>query len=574
MSTKPSCYQIICQQWQKHKYFFSFLLLIILAIILRLPFLSIFPPAMVQDEVGLGYSAISIAETGKDEWGETYPLLFKSFGEYKLPVFVYVTAILYKIIGWQQVLPRITSALAGVILVFLTVLWVRQLTKSKKLALLAGLILATSPWTIHLSRMALESNLALVFFMAALLMISSQKSSLKVILAAIFFSLSSYTYNAYKYLVILFLTSYIVGILLFYYKKITSQKQLLKNLLAILLISSCLSLLIFFAKGTTVRLDQTFLLNSEQQLGLYKHYENNCHLALNAISPRLNVLCRLQYNKFSRAILIVVDSYTKHLSPGFYFFSGDSEPGRNPTQTGQFYAPLLVFCLFGVVTMIKNPKKYLLIIVGFLTALLPSAVSGNPHAIRLSAAIPFVLLMIIWGYQSVQKLILRKKLFDWLFVLLILLSTIFYSIKYMASTYVAWENTGTYLSFAKKIAKLSYDYAERGYVVYADFNLYPEPHIYYAYWNKIDPLIAQQSFVNVLNEADGFSRPRQFGDQVFFEKGDTDLINCQSDTIPLIVYFRKEPISGVQAVQIIRDNANIYDFAYVYESWQFCSIEN
>lgn len=570
MPTNTRFFASLTTRLKQHRYLFSTLLIVLLALILRFSFLGMFPPAMVQDEVGLGYSAISIAETGKDEWGESYPLFFKSFGDYKPPAFIYLTAGLYKLIGWHQVLPRITSATAGVFTVFLTILWIKQITQSKRLGLLAGLIMATSPWAIHLSRMALESNLALTFFMAGLLFMSSQKSLKKIFLSAVFFSLSSYTYHSYKYLIILFLLAYIFSIVILHFKKLKNQQQLLKNLLFILLLSSFLSLPIFFAKGATGRLSQTLLLSSEGSFNTYKHFENNCHVTLSEINPRLNLICRAQYNKFTRPVLILFDSYLKHLSPGFYFFSGDDILGRNPAQMGQFYSVLLIFWICGVFKVLKNPEKQLLLIVGFLTAIIPSAASGEPHAIRLSAALPFLLLTTIIGYQYFKEKILKHRLVDYSFVILLLILTTTFSLKYMSITYIGLENTSTFLSYAKKIAQIEHDYIQRGYTVYADYNLYPEPHIYYAYWNKIDPAITQQSFANVLLEQEGFSRPKQFGERMIFERGSLNLIDCLATEIPKIVYIRTDQINGVTAIRVVKDNANQYDFAYIYEGWQLC----
>ena len=66
--SKESVYLEMMKKIVTQKFFIYLGLVLALAIILRFPFLNTFPPSMVQDEVGLGYTAISIAETGKDEW--------------------------------------------------------------------------------------------------------------------------------------------------------------------------------------------------------------------------------------------------------------------------------------------------------------------------------------------------------------------------------------------------------------------------------------------------------------------------------------------------------------------------
>ncbi len=243
------------------EYYFqiSLLLILSLAVLLRFPYLSIFPPSMLQDEVSLGYSAISIAETGKDEWGYNYPIVFKSFGDNKPPAFFYTTALIYKIVGWQSVLPRITSALAGIVIVLTGTLWIEKLFQSKQLGLIAGLILATNPWSIHLSRMALESNLGLAFFITGLLFFTKLTNHISykqkennilityTILSSFFFSLSTYSYHAFRFSIILLLSSYILFTTILNYRQINKKKKNLKHIFFVLILSTLLSLPGFLA---------------------------------------------------------------------------------------------------------------------------------------------------------------------------------------------------------------------------------------------------------------------------------------------------------------------------------------
>src|SRR5258706_11914127 len=52
---------------------------------------NVFPPALNWDEVSHGYNAYSLLKTGRDEWGVAMPTIFRAFGDYKLPVYVYLT---------------------------------------------------------------------------------------------------------------------------------------------------------------------------------------------------------------------------------------------------------------------------------------------------------------------------------------------------------------------------------------------------------------------------------------------------------------------------------------------------
>lgn len=557
--------------FKKYRFYVFLFFVVVLAAFFRLPYLNTFPPAMIQDEVGIGYSAISIAETGMDEWGIKYPLVFKSFGDYKAPAFIYATALLYKIIGWNQVLPRITSALAGIFIVFLGGISVRKMFKSGEVGLIAALILAVSPWAIHLSRMALESNLGLAFFTAGLtFMTYANKSKLNLALSSIFFALSTYTFHSFRYTVVIFLVSLIGAHILMKSLKFKPNIFSIKTTVLILIFSSLLSMPGFLSKGATNRLDQTLLLTSEKQIRLYEHYENNCHNTFIKLNPKLTIVCRLKYNKYSRMVLIGTDSLLKHLSPGFYFFSGDTEPIRNPTGTGQFFAWLLPVWMIGSILMLKKFKDFYPVIIGFFVALLPSTVSGDPHATRLSVVIPFFLIIFSLGYLSLRKFFKKYTYFPYIFALLLFVSGSMYMAQYASDTYAKHEITGTYLSFAKKIAILSHEYIQKGYLVYADHDLYPEPHMYYAYWNNIDPKITQESFAAVYEESEGFTRPKKFGENLYFEEGSLNNQECEESEKMQTVFITNDEKPNRVPVKIIKDNTDLYNLVYVYEMGMLC----
>src|SRR5260221_183941 len=98
-----------------------FISIIILAAILRFYNISIDPPGVNRDEASIGYTAYSLLHTGKDEYGRSFPVSFQSFGDWKLPFYIYETVVSVAIFGLNEFAVRVPSALAGigtVILVF------------------------------------------------------------------------------------------------------------------------------------------------------------------------------------------------------------------------------------------------------------------------------------------------------------------------------------------------------------------------------------------------------------------------------------------------------------------------
>ena len=59
--------------FRERKILILFLLIVFIAAFLRLYKLDSIPPALNWDEIDGGYNAYTIANWGKDEWGESQP---------------------------------------------------------------------------------------------------------------------------------------------------------------------------------------------------------------------------------------------------------------------------------------------------------------------------------------------------------------------------------------------------------------------------------------------------------------------------------------------------------------------
>src|SRR5947207_11844011 len=117
-------------------------LVIILLILLAALFLRIYkidsnPPGLTPDEASLGYNAYSILKTGKDEYGTFLPIIFKSFGDYKPGLYVYLDVPFVALGGLNEVTTRLPSVFAGVFTVYLVYLIVKELFKDDRLALVS-----------------------------------------------------------------------------------------------------------------------------------------------------------------------------------------------------------------------------------------------------------------------------------------------------------------------------------------------------------------------------------------------------------------------------------------------------
>ena len=117
------------------------------------------PPALNWDETAIGWNAKTIWEMHIDEYGTRFPISFKSFGDYKAPLYIYLTAPVVGIFGSSEITVRLVSVLAGIVSVGL-IYWLAGPA--------AAILLAISPWHLLLSRPALEANLALMWILAGI----------------------------------------------------------------------------------------------------------------------------------------------------------------------------------------------------------------------------------------------------------------------------------------------------------------------------------------------------------------------------------------------------------------------
>ena len=129
--------------------------------------------------------------------GDKASYYFRGFGDYKLPVYVYMTTL------WPRN-PRVTSIIAGSLTMLISYLLARKLF-GKQVGLVTLSLVALSPWTVMLSRLALEANLAILFISLGMLCMVSKKY-----FGQSCFGISVWTYNSARIFVPLFLTLYLV----------------------------------------------------------------------------------------------------------------------------------------------------------------------------------------------------------------------------------------------------------------------------------------------------------------------------------------------------------------------------
>ena len=178
-------------------------LICVLFLLTRLYKINEIPPSVYWDEASIGYNAYSIAQTGKDEWGESFPLHFRAFGEFKLPVYIYTVAIFVKIFGLNEFSVRFPAVLFSLGVVMLTYLLSRKISGSIWVGLLSGFFISISPWFFIFSRTGYEATAGLMFYLLAVyIFLCIRKNYWYIFISTLGFVFSAYSYNSFRIIIL------------------------------------------------------------------------------------------------------------------------------------------------------------------------------------------------------------------------------------------------------------------------------------------------------------------------------------------------------------------------------------
>lgn len=129
------------------------------------------PPGFYIDESSIAYNAHTVAQSGKDEHGEAWPLYFRAFGDYKNPTYVYLLAAVFRVTGPSVAVARLLSAALGAAAALLLGLLALRLTGRAEACVVVACSALLTPWLYESSRLVFEVAaypLACVLFLLAL----------------------------------------------------------------------------------------------------------------------------------------------------------------------------------------------------------------------------------------------------------------------------------------------------------------------------------------------------------------------------------------------------------------------
>ena len=383
------------------------------------------PPGFYLDESSIAYNAHTISQTGRDEFGVSWPLYFRAFGEYKNPTYIYLLAALYHLFGPSIFVARLLSVALGLMAALLLGILAKQMTGQRSIGMIVGVTALLTPWFFELSRLVLEVALyplALALFLLVLHQssIKVRWSLLNVVSLAVTLALLTYSYS--------------IG-------------RLLAPLLAI-------GLIFFITRERLKAIIQTWVVYALTLIPLLVF--NNTHPGALLTKFRWATYITPQSTPLN-IVTEFIQHYAVNVSPWNWLFVGDSNPAIHiPGMGSMLLAPALVIAGGIALVLFRHRRDpwWRFMLYGVLVSIVPASLTRDQFpSLRLIALPIFLLIFSIpafaWLLEEGAKPQARHAVLAFALILTALQAAIF-----------QWQFHGSYKSSSERLAVFDAGYPE------------------------------------------------------------------------------------------------------------------
>ena len=488
------------------KKFLPLVLVLILGAFLRLWQISAVPNGLTWDEAAIGYNAYSILKTGRDEHGAFLPVIFKSFGDYKPGAYIYLTVPSIALFGLSEFAVRFPSAIFGILGILGIYLLVNILLPPPKSTIYdlrstaAATAAALSPWLVHFSHGAWETNVfvtLLLFGIYYFLRFVQNKSTIFPTLFFACFSLAMY--QGAKLLVPLV---YLLLITI-YFKDISWS--FLKNFKTVPFV--VFGLWIYFG-------------------ALFGSAGNRlARLSIFTYKPNIVSDNNLFHNQTLLSTNLVISRYLWHFSPEVLLYEGKIISERAHVPGAGLLNPLeFIFLISGFIYLVKylSSKSKILLLGLLLLAPIPGSLTLSEFSPVRSLFMAYPL-AIISGLGIYYLFSSSKVIFAFCAVGYSLATLYIFDLYFFHSqTVFATEFNYGY----KEAVQLIKD-NPTSKVIFTD--VYGQPYIYYLFYTKYDPATYQKEN-NFISGGLDVGKVERVGNVRFQQFGQSEL-SLEKDTL-------------------------------------------
>ncbi len=373
----------------------SFLCLF-LGIFMRVYGFVTIPHGLTWDEAAIGYNGFAVWTTRRDEWLQFLPVSFRSFGDFKAPLAIYIVGGFTQVFGLTPLAVRLPFLLASFVALIAMGKLSWEVAQKLKVPAMYGLavafsataLLATSSWHIHFSRIGMESGISLSFLLIGLsvLLHLTRTETVRVTIGALSklvfsitcLALSVYAYHSAKIVV----PAVLVLVALLLWQQARAQWKLWLSA-AVAWVVLLLPLLYDAVFGAGLTRANTLIVG--QQGG-------------------------------TQLLGTLFEQFLLHLSPQFLLAGSVTSLRHGTGYLGVLYVTTIIFAVAGVVWLVKSfagvdamitrLRRQTAVFLGgwFVIGLIPAALGAEvPHSNRALLALPGILLLAAFGVVALYE---------------------------------------------------------------------------------------------------------------------------------------------------------------------------
>lgn len=481
-----------------NKTFLILLLISILSLSLNFYKKTSIPACINADEAAFGYNSYSILKTGADEYGTKLPTRLKSFGDYKMPLYSYLSLPIIGTLGLNELSTRLLNSIVALLFPILIYFLNKEFFENKNISLVASFLTSTSLALHIIGRQAHEGYITAFLSMLVILFfvkIVKKPSVYSYIWFLLSVSLLLFSYQSSR-LIILFLIFLSIVYLL-------QRKFSLRFLLIFILVSVVLSFPDLIYKPERVKnllfLTNSGFLNKVQEL-------------------RIEGGTRFFYNKVTIGLKTLLFENIKYYSPQFLITEGDRNLRFGFSDISLMTIVEYIFIFIGIYYLFKNRQKHKGLLLSLSLFLpLPASLSWLGITLPRSLALfPILIIISSYGIFNLFKW-LKKNKYIFVLPIIILMEFVF--------LYYSWD---FYFNHYPKRAIMTREwqcgykelaqYVRQNYDKYDKFYITPrhgQPYIFLLYYLRYPPQKYQTQANLTIPDQYGFGQIKSFDKFIF-----------------------------------------------------------
>ncbi len=373
--------------------------------------INVAPPGFNADEAAFSYNAYSILKTGADEYGTFLPVRLKSFGDYKMPLYSYLSVPFIAMFGLNEIGARALNMFLAAIFPFAIYFFTKELFKNKIIGVTSALLISVCLGKGIIERQAHEALLAAFLITLGsyfiLKFIDTQKYRYGIAFVVSLF-LALFSYQSSRLFALFF---FIFVISYFFFKKVKTKARIV--------------VLIFFIISLVTFAVTDIIYKPTRVANLF--ITNTAGFGMKIMQLRSEGGNRVFYNPLTVGVRDALYQYSLYFSPQFLVENGDSNV-RFGFEDMSPITPLEYFFIFiGFYYLFKNKERwrYYILSLFFISPITAALTWADLSFTRSFFILIPTLVIVSYGFYNFLIAFRKKRIFNYLLIALLCIEALF-----------------------------------------------------------------------------------------------------------------------------------------------------